>query len=104
MKEGYSYWNDEFIREGQPGPDDLTREQAMDIAHQAFMADFGLNKAELEAGTVLSTDFYTREKGGTLWGIGIWLMKDGTPWDCGIMMDGKTGEVLLSNIITGANE
>ena len=104
MKEGYSYWNGEFIKEGQPGPDDLTQEQAMDIAHQAFMADFGLNKAELEAGTVLSADFYTREKGGTLWGIGIWLMKDGTPWDCGVMMDGKTGEVLLSNIITGANE
>ncbi len=24
-------------------------------------------------------------------------------WDCGIVLDGKTGEVLMTSIITGAN-
>lgn len=58
----------------------------------------------MEAGSVNHENFHTRENGGTLWGFSIVIEKDGMLMDCGIMLDGKTGEVLLTNIITGANE
>ncbi|MGI6695006.1 MAG: hypothetical protein ACOX6O_02045 [Christensenellales bacterium] len=102
--EDAAYWNGEIVREGIPGKDDLTRDQALEIACQAFAEDFGLTRAELEAGSVNHENFHTRENGGTLWGFGIVIEKDGMLMDCGIMLDGKTGEVLLTNIITGANE
>jgi hypothetical protein len=98
-----SYWNGEIVRDATPGQGDLTREQALEIAYQAFAEDFGLTRAELEAGTINHANFHTRDSGGTLWGFGIVIEKDGMLMDCGIMMDGKTGEVLYTNVITGGN-
>lgn len=103
--EDASYWNGEIIRPGQPGPDDLTRDQALAIARQALILDFGLTEAELNANAAGTSDsFHVRESGGTLWGFSFLIEKGGVLWDCGIMLDGKTGEVLMTSIITGANE
>ena len=101
--EDESYWNGEIVKAGAPGQDDLSREQALQIAHQAIMEDFGLSQAELDAGQIISERFYLREGGGSLWGFSIAVEKDGLLWDCGVTMDGQTGEILLSNIITGGN-
>lgn len=101
--EDESYWNGEIIKAGQPGPDDLTRDKALEIAKQAIMEDFGLSQAEVDAGEIISERFSLRESGGTLWGFSIYMEKDGVAWDCGITMDGKTGEVLYTSIITGGN-
>ena len=98
------YWNGEYIRPGQPGPDDLARDQALAIARQALILDFGLTEAELSASAAgTSASFHVRESGGTLWGFSFFIERDGVIWDCGIVLDGKTGEVLMTNIITGAN-
>jgi hypothetical protein len=101
--EGTSYWNGEFIRLSEPGDDDLTMEQALAIAYQALIADFDLTREELEAGEIVYSDFNIRENGGTLWGFDIHILKDGVYWGCGVMLDGKTGEVLLTNVVTGGN-
>lgn len=102
--EGTSFWNGEFIRLSEPGEGDLRMEQALEIAYQALMEDFGLTRAELEAGEIVYSDFNVRENSGTLWGFDIHILKDGVYWGCGVMMDGKTGEVLTVNVVTGGNE
>lgn len=101
--ESERYWNGEIVQEGTPGPGDLTRDDALAIAQQLIVEDFGLSRAEVEAGSVISERFYLRKDGGSLWGFSIYVEKDGVAWDCGVTMDGKTGEVLYSNIITGGN-
>ena len=101
--EGTSYWNGEFVRLSEPGEGDLTMEEAMEIAFQALMADFDLTREELEAGEIVYSDFYIRENGGTLWGFDIHILKDGVYWGCGVMLDARTGEVLLTNVVTGGN-
>jgi hypothetical protein len=103
FEEGTAWWNGEWIRIGTPGENDLTEEQAKEIAYQALMEEYGVTSEELDAGTVVSNDFYVRENGGTLWGIGINILKDGVYWGCGVTMDGATGEILMINVITGGN-
>ena len=103
LAEGTSYWNGEFVRLGEPGEDDMTMEQALEIAYQALIADFDLTREELEVGQIVYSDFRIRENGGTLWGFDIHIKKDGVEWGCGVMLDGKTGEVLLTNVVTGGN-
>ncbi|HPJ03158.1 MAG TPA: hypothetical protein PKU80_09995 [Candidatus Limiplasma sp.] len=103
LEEGAAYWNGELIRISTPGENDLTGEQAMEIAYQAFLEEFGVTREELDAGTVVGNDFYTREDGGTLWGISINILKDGVDWGCGVTMDGATGEILMINVVTGGN-
>ena len=101
--EGTAYWNGEFIRISTPGEGDLTEEQAREIAYQALMEEFGLTREELDAGIAVQSDFYTRENGGTLWGFSINILKDGVEWGCGVTMDGQTGEILMTNVVTGGN-
>ncbi len=101
--EGTAYWNGEFIRKSTPGEGDLTEAQAKDIAYQVLIEEFGLTREELDAGSIVQCDFYTRDSGGTLWGFSVNIVKDGVPWGCGVTMDGQTGEILMTNVITGGN-
>ncbi len=41
--------------------------------------------------------------GALVWDVSTFLFKDGVGWGCGVILDGKTGEMLLSNVITGGN-
>jgi hypothetical protein len=66
LKEGTAFWNGELIRESTPGENDLTEAQAMEIAYQAFLEEFGITREELDAGTIAGNEFYIRENGGTL--------------------------------------
>ena len=103
FEEGTSYWNGEILRDSEPGEGDLSMEQALEIAYQALMADFDLTREELEAGEIVYSDFYIRENGSTLWGFDIHILKDGVYWGCGVTLDARTGEVLLTNVVTGGN-
>lgn len=103
FQDGTGYWNGEFIYEAEPGDNALSKAQAWEIACQALIEEFGLTRAELDAGDVVEAAFYTRESGGTLWGFDIHIMKDGLCWGCGVMMDGQTGELLMVNVMTGGN-
>lgn len=103
LGEGESWWKGQILHDATPGEEDMTQEDALEIAYQAAMADFGLTREQLEAGVVRETSFHTRDEGNPLWGFSIYLVVDGVAWDCGVMLDARTGEVLLTNIITGAN-
>lgn len=104
LGEGESWWKGQILRGATPGAEDMTKEAALEIAYQALMEDFGLTKEQLEAGVVREADFYTRDGGNPLWGFSVYMKIDGVVWDCGVMLDARTGEVLPTNIITGANE
>ena len=70
-----------------------------------LLKEFGLTREELDASTSSAVDmrFYTRESDGTLWRFSVNIIKDGVAWGCGVTMDGQTGEILMTNVITGGN-
>ena len=58
----------------------------------------------INSGTTPRHSFSSRSSGGTLWGFSLYLVDQGLACDYGVMLDGKTGEILMTNVITGANE
>lgn len=101
---GTSYWNGEILRSASPGADDLSQGAAFSLACQALTEEFHLDASTLRDATLLDARFASRSNGGTLWGFSLYLVDQGVACDYGVMLDGKTGEILMTNVITGANE
>ena len=101
---GASYWNGEILRPALPGADDLSQGAAFSLACQALAEEFHLDEAVLRDARLLDASFSSRSSGGTLWGFSLYLVDQGVACDYGVMLDGKTGEILMTNVITGANE
>ena len=101
---GASYWNGEILRHALPGADDLSQGAAFSLACQALAEEFHLDEAVLRDARLLDASFSSRSSGGTLWGFSLYLVDQGVACDYGVMLDGKTGEILMTNVITGANE
>lgn len=101
---GASYWNGEILRPALPGADDLSQDAAFSLACQALAEEFHLDEAVLRDARLLDASFSSRSNGGTLWGFSLYLVDQGVACDYGVMLDGKTGEILMTNVITGANE
>lgn len=101
---GASYWNGEILRHALPGADDLSQGAAFLLACQALAEEFHLDEAVLRDARLLDASFSSRSSGGTLWGFSLYLVDQGVACDYGVMLDGKTGEILMTNVITGANE
>ena len=102
LKEGESIWYGEIIRDAVPGPDDISQDVAMDLARKTIMEESQLTKEALEAAAVL-VDFYERDSGNPMWGFSFQLTDNGIEQDWGLMVDARTGEILLLNVITGGN-
>lgn len=105
LKEGEVWWQGEILHEGTPGEGDMAREDALKIAYQALEEDFGipsdiLTDVDKEQG---DNSFVVRENGGTLWGFNFYAIKDGMEMGLGVVLDAKTGEIMLTSIITGGN-
>ena len=101
---GASYWNGKILRPALPGADDLSQGAAFSLACQALAEEFHLDEAVLRDARLLDASFSSRSSGGTLWGFSLYLVDQGVACDYGVMLDGKTGEILMTNVITGANE
>lgn len=101
---GASYWNGEILRSASPGADDLSQGAAFSLACQALAEEFHLDASTLRDAALLDARFASRSNGGTLWGFSLYLVDQGVACDYGVMLDGKTGEILMTNVITGANE
>ena len=101
---GASYWNGEILRSASPGADDLSQGAAFSLACQTLAEEFLLDEAVLRDARLLDSSFFSRSNGGTLWGFSLYLVDQGVACDYGVMLDGKTGEILMTNVITGANE
>ena len=107
LGEGEAYWRDgEVIRAAEPGINDLTRNQAYEIAIRAFAEDFNKFEIDVEsiaASLTLDESFHVRDNGQTLWMFWAYLIHDGVEYECGITLDGTTGEVLSIDVLTGGN-
>ncbi len=108
-QDGDAWWMGELVYPAEPTADDLTKEQAVAIARQALMEEYGLTAADLDGAVQRGEDaddetlFYTRESGNPVWTLGFWLVKDGVEMDIGVVVDARTGEILLTNLMTGGN-
>lgn len=103
LKQGERYWQGEIIRAAEPGANDLTREQAYEIAVQVLYEDFGIDKQCLSTGMITDESFHVRENGRTLWDISINVTINDVEHDCVVRIDGETGEVLSVDVLTGGN-
>ena len=99
-----SYWSGEILRFAAAGADYLSQDAAFSLACQALAEEFHLDEAVLRDARLLDASFSSRSSGGTLWGFSLFLVDQGVACDYGVMLDGKTGEILMTNVITGANE
>ena len=52
----------------------------------------------------MRVDFSERDEGNPLWGFDFHVEQDGVAMGCGVMLDARTGEILLTNVVAGANE
>jgi hypothetical protein len=103
LADGERFWQNEILHEAQPGANDLTAEKAYEIAVQAFVEDFGIDREVLIAGALQDETFLLRENGRSVWDIGIYVMLNGVESDCVVRLDGETGEVLSIDVLTGGN-
>ena len=104
FQEGESVWFGQIIRKAEPGPEDMSLEEATAIAMAAIVEESSLTMADMGAAEVL-TDFYERENEPPLWmfSVQFYLQSDGIFQDWGVVMDARTGEILLVNVVTGGN-
>ena len=92
------------MRHALNGADDLSQGADFKLASQALEEEFQLAEAVLRDARLLDASFSSRSSGGTLRGFSLYLVDQGVACDYGVMLDGKTGEILMTNVITGANE
>ena len=104
LQEGESLWLGQIIRKAEPGPDDLSREEATGLAMAAIVEESSLAMADMDAAEVL-TDFWERENETPLWmfSVQLYLQGGGIFQDWGVVVDARTGEILLVNVVTGGN-
>jgi len=104
LQEGESVWFGQIIREAEPGPEDMSREDATAIAMAAIVEESSLTMTDMDAAEVL-TDFYERENETPLWmfSVQFYLQDSGIFQDWGVVIDARTGEILLINIVTRGN-
>lgn len=107
LKEGETFWKDgEIIHAAEPGADDLTRDQAYEIAVQALSEDFGefgVDQTSIAASVITDESFHIRDNGQKLWIFWFFMRQDGVEYECGVTLDGATGEVLSTDALTGGN-
>lgn len=101
LPEGDRFWQDEILHEAQPGVSDLTADKAFEIAVQAFVEDFGIDRELLVASALQDETFLLRENGRGVWDISFYVMLNGVESDCVVRLDGATGEVLTIDVLTG---
>lgn len=93
------------IAEVTPGPDDLTKEEALAIARAALMENYGLTETDL-ADDVDFTSCQLRQIGDyspRVWCISAWCQMDGYDWYMSVELDASTGEILAIHMQTGGN-
>ncbi len=110
INENESLWMGEVWTSATPDADALNYQQAFDIAVQAVSEEFGLDAAVVANGELLradeddeSSDFYQNADGQTCWAFSIYVRYEGVEYDFGVVLDGKTGEVLSTSVMTGGN-
>ncbi len=97
------YYGGELATLTTPPSDALTNEQALAIAKQAILDEYGLSEAALENTDIVSCEYIVTQSGQGLWVCHLYFVHDGVEWGCGVGMDGQTGEILDVGSTTGGN-
>lgn len=100
---GERIWQNEILREAQPGAEDMTAEKAFETAVQAFAEDFGIDREILTASALTDETFLLRENGRGVWDISFSVILNDVESECVVRLDGATGEVLSIDVLTGGN-
>lgn len=105
LKDGEIWWMgmNEILKRGVPGEKDIPMEQALDITYQVLKEDYNLTDEDIKNCELVDATFCTRENGGAVWGISLYLIKDGVEWSAGAIIDAQTGEIFSADITTGGN-
>ena len=85
-----------------PGEGDIPRAEALAIARAALYDEIQPTEEELSAGRVLVC-CTVRVPGAPRWELAFQFTTGGIFVDFGVVIDARTGEVLLTNSVTGAN-
>lgn len=93
------------IAEVTPGPDDLTKDEALAIARAALMESYGLS--EIQMADDVDVDSCTLRQIGDyeprFWSIHAWCQMDGYDWNMYVQIDASTGEIIIVDMQTGGN-
>jgi hypothetical protein len=103
LDDGEQLWQGEILRAAEPGANDLPVDQAYEIAVQALIEDFDLDRESIDEGYIECENFLARENGGTLWDISIYVTIDDIQEECVVRLDGASGEILSIDVSTGGN-
>ena len=101
--DGAWIWQNETLQEAQPGANDLTAEEAFEIAVQAFVEDFKIDRELLTAGALQDETYLRRKNWMGVWSISLGVTLNGVESECVAYLDGATGEVLTIDVLTGGN-
>lgn len=102
MEDDETYYNGEYFLRTEPGPDDLPQTEAEAMARQALLEDTTLSAEALERAVITTTFLETRE-GHAQWHIQYYLIDNGIEQVCGVVIEAKTGEIVLTSVTTGGN-
>ncbi len=106
LNPGEHHWCDEIVTDAEPGDNDLTMAEALDIAKAALIEEFGFVKEDFENEQFTfqdDPDFWQRADGSHIWAFSMNVFHNGIECGCGVVVDAGTGEIVLSQIITGGN-
>ncbi len=108
LKEGDATWLGQIVHPAKPGTEDLTKGTALTIGKQALMEEFNLSQSDLDGAVLLGEEnneplFYTRDSDNPIWTLSFYLIKDGIEMNIAVVLDARTGEILLTNLMTGGN-
>lgn len=87
---------------GIPGPDDLSREDALAIAIEAVLAEMPV-PADTLSSSVAIAEFSITDPETPEWYFSFQFTHEGVFVDFGVSVDARTGEILYTGSITGGN-
>lgn len=102
-QEGEYYYDGELAKMTTPPSDAVTQAQALEIAKQAIMEEYGVPREILETADVVTCEYIVTQSGAGLWQCHLYFVYNQVEWGCGVSMEGKTGEVLSIGSVTGGN-
>lgn len=85
-----------------PADGDLSYEEALALAKEAVLAEMPTALTPLDNADVTAM-FDVSNPYETIWRFSFFFIHDGIEVDIGVAMDSKSGEIILTNVVTGGN-
>lgn len=104
---GQICWGGQWIAPTTPPAEALSMDRALGLAKSALAQEYGLPQETLESAVLVDGRYFPSSppipKGPAVWIFQLYLVHDGVEWGCGVILEGKTGEILSVDSTTGGN-